>query len=107
MLIPSYYRLPRKLSVLLILSVVILGPWGLTQADEQQPKPSQDEIDLALMIVNDYRQLRSSCIDSEESARQMCYYRLKVGQWDYHEARTTLTRAGIRSRAQELVAQAK
>ncbi len=63
-----------------------------TEYTEEQ----QAQVNLALEIVNSYRQLRSSCADVEEHARQMCYYRLKVGLWDYKEARKTLSRFGIR-----------
>ena len=54
------------------------------------------ETQLAVQIVNDYRQLRMSCNDQKDQARRMCYYRLRIGMWDYKEARKTLDEKGLR-----------
>ncbi len=51
---------------------------------------------LAVEIVNQYRQLRTSCNDQTGDARKMCYYRLRIGLWDYKEARKQLALKGIR-----------
>jgi len=51
---------------------------------------------LAVQVVNDYRQLRMSCNDQKDQARRMCYYRLRIGIWDYKEARKILGDKGLR-----------
>ncbi len=55
------------------------------------------ETQLAVQIVNEYRQLRSSCNDQKEHSRKMCYYRLRIGLWDYKEAKKTLAQKGIKT----------
>lgn len=51
---------------------------------------------LSIDIVNQFRQLRTSCNDQKDDARKMCYYRLRIGLWDYKEARAYLAAKGIR-----------
>lgn len=51
---------------------------------------------LSIDIVNQFRQLRTSCNDQKGEARKMCYYRLRIGLWDYKEARVYLATKGIR-----------
>jgi hypothetical protein len=48
------------------------------------------EVSMAKTIVDDYRSRRAECAAAAENARAMCYYRLKVGLWDYKEAKRIL-----------------
>ncbi len=76
---------------------------ALAASDASDSKPDF-ETQLALQIVNDYRQLRSSCNDQKEHERKMCYYRLRIGLWDYKEAKKTLADKGIRTNTSTQVA---
>jgi hypothetical protein len=69
-----------------------------------QTKPSQAEIELAISIVNEYRKLRSSCNDIPVEQRKMCYYRLRIGLWDYRQARETLKKNNIKSSSAQQLA---
>ncbi len=62
------------------------------------------EVALAVNIVNRYRQLRSSCVDQQDEARAMCYYRLRIGIWDYQQALATLRDMDIRVQDQRQLA---
>ena len=77
------------------LSVIALS-LSLPDTASASANESDFETELALQIVNDYRQLRTSCNDQQGDARKMCYYRLRIGTWDYKEARKTLANKGIR-----------
>ena len=77
------------------LSIIALSlslPLPNTASASASANESDFETELALQIVNDYRQLRTSCNDQQGDARKMCYYRLRIGTWDYKEARKTLAR---------------
>lgn len=80
------------------LSSIALSVLALSISLPDQARASEPdfETELALQIVNDYRQLRTSCNDQQGDARKMCYYRLRIGTWDYKEARKTLVSKGIR-----------
>ncbi|WP_439135143.1 hypothetical protein [Pseudomaricurvus sp.] len=56
---------------------------------------SDEMIQLSTQIVRDYRELRTSCSEKEGESRKMCYYRLRIGLWDYKQARETLSKEGI------------
>ncbi|MYM62238.1 hypothetical protein [Pseudomaricurvus sp. HS19] len=74
-----------------------------TNSDKQNTV--DPEVELALTIVNDYRTLRNSCSDLDGQARMDCFYRLRIGLWDYKAAREILTAHGIRVESGEMVAQ--
>lgn len=89
-------------SIALLVSALFLLPLSLPS---QASGAEQDaESTLAIDIVNNYRQLRTSCNDQTGNARSMCYYRLRIGLWDYKEARKTLALKGIRIDSQTQVA---
>lgn len=69
----------------------------IAAAPSEQALAEQDPTTmLSVEIVNQYRQLRTSCNDQKGDARKMCYYRLRIGLWDYKEARKYLASKGIR-----------
>lgn len=52
----------------------------------------QAEVKLALGIVHKYRDLRASCRSLPDDQKGMCFYRLKIGNWDYREAKLILAK---------------
>lgn len=52
----------------------------------------QAEVKLALGIVHKYRDLRASCRSLPDDQKSMCFYRLKIGNWDYKEAKLILAK---------------
>lgn len=62
------------------------------RADDQI---SDEMVVLSQQIVRDYRELRTSCSEKEGEAMKMCYFRLRIGLWDYKQARDTLRKKGI------------
>ncbi|GAB3107152.1 hypothetical protein G8770_07090 [Aestuariicella hydrocarbonica] len=96
-----------------LLTLACFSCWTLTfnttaRADEKPTGGHQmdAETSLAIEIVNHYRELRSSCNDQKGDSRKMCYYRLRIGLWDYKQARETLTSKGIHLQTQAQVAEA-
>lgn len=100
--------LPVRLLALTCFSCWTLAFNNTARADEKATGGHQMDAEaaLAIEIVNHYRELRSSCNDQQGDSRKMCYYRLRVGLWDYKQARETLTSKGIHLQTQTQVAEA-
>ncbi|MAZ87883.1 MAG: hypothetical protein CL693_09570 [Cellvibrionaceae bacterium] len=95
----------RQLGRLASIGAISLCPLTTALAASDASNLESDfETQLALQIVNDYRQLRSSCNDQKDQERKMCYYRLRIGLWDYKEAKKTLEYNGIRTNTSTQVA---
>lgn len=90
------FLLTPLLSVLVATAAITAPPAGAASVDEPA------EVSMAKTIVDDYRKRRAECAAADASARTMCYYRLKVGLWDYKEAKRILAEY---SRESVLVAQ--
>lgn len=43
-----------------------------------------------LLLIAGLAARRAECVRSEGEARQACYYRLRISQWDYQAARKIL-----------------
>lgn len=64
---------------------------GLCRADtEPMYRVDEDLKYMAQSIVDDYHARRAECVRSDGEARQACYYRLRISQWDYQEAKKIL-----------------
>lgn len=55
-------------------------------ADETDPAT----VTMAKTIIADYHARRAECASAPDNEKSMCYYRLKIGQWDYKEAKRIL-----------------
>lgn len=82
-----------------VLSILLTGLLTAVQAHADEDI-SDELVDLSVQIVRDYRELRLSCSDKEDEAMRMCYYRLRIGLWDYKQARETLQKKGIHLEAE-------
>jgi len=77
-----------------VLGVLLLATTSL-QAGMLVPATSVDgsaEVKLALGIVHKYRELRADCRALPDEQKAMCFYRLKIGSWDYKEAKLILAK---------------
>ncbi len=99
--------MPRNTPALLLVLLTAFATVNAGAADNNNDsrKAVAPEVEMALTIVNDYRTLRNSCSDLEGQARMDCFYRLRIGLWDYKAAREILAAHDIRVESGEMVAQ--
>ncbi len=96
-----------RMTVLAVIFTSVMLPAAQAETstyDEATAESVDAEAALAVEIVNRYRQLRSSCADQQNEARAMCYYRLRIGIWDYKQALDTLRHKDIRVQSQRQLA---
>lgn len=96
-------RLWPKVATLTFL-LALIAPLTAQADDVNSGERVNQEAKLAVEIVNRFRQLRSSCHDQQNEAKEMCYYRLRIGIWDYQQAMDTLRDKGIRVQDQRQLA---
>jgi len=78
-----------------LLGAALLLAVAAVQAGVQMPATSAEgraEVKLALGIVHKYRELRADCRALPDEQKAMCFYRLKIGNWDYKEAKLILAK---------------
>ena len=90
---------------LLSLLAILASTTAVADSPGQTPAEIDPDVQMALTIVNDYRTLRSSCTDLDGQSRMDCFYRLRIGLWDYKAAREILAAHGVRVESSEMVAQ--
>lgn len=73
------------------LLLIALSGAGWCRADTGPMYPVDEALrHMAQSIVDDYQARRAECVRVENEQRQACYYRLRIQQWDYQEARKIL-----------------
>jgi len=90
--IKSKLSTTKKSSLMPLLLAVMVSPVAALANSPSTSVADSAEVKLALGIVHKYRELRADCRSLPDEQKSMCFYRLKIGNWDYREAKLILAK---------------